>query len=87
MASKKMASKKSAAAYPGVALFAAGATTLVVFSVSVARAEQPPWEGCRPASKVEYDSAKANYLLRNRSGVYVQTGPIWRRSYWYCHVR
>jgi hypothetical protein len=57
---------------------------LIAFSASSANAEQPPWEGCRAASKIEYDSAKSQYLLRNRFGVYVRTGPIWRRFYWYC---
>ena len=51
-----------------------------------ARAQQPPWEGCRPASKIEYDSAKANYLLRTRTRIYLQTGPFWRRSYWLCNL-
>jgi hypothetical protein len=58
--------------------------TLIAFSSSSARAEQPPWAGCRAASQIEYESAKSQYLLRNRFGVYVMTGPIWRRFYWYC---
>jgi hypothetical protein len=83
-----MVLKKSPAVSPSDgALFAVGAMTFVLFSASAAHAEQPPWADCRPASKVEYDSAKTNYLLRNRSGVYLQSGPIWRRSYWYCHLR
>jgi len=83
-----MASKKwAAASLENGTLLAVGIVALSLVSISAARAESPPWEGCRPASKVEYVSAKDNYLLRNRSGVYVQTGPIWHRSYWYCHIR
>ena len=51
---------------------------------SSAHAVQPPSEGCRAASKIEYDSAKKQYLLRNRFGFYVRNGRIWRRHYWYC---
>jgi hypothetical protein len=51
---------------------------------SSAYAQQPPGPGCRRASKVEYDSAKGYYLLRTKFGAYVQTGPFWRRYYWYC---
>ncbi len=47
-------------------------------------AKQPPREGCRAASKIEYGSAKRQYLLENRFGGYVRTGRIWRRYYWYC---
>jgi len=49
-------------------------------------AQQPPWsEGCRPASKVEYNAAKRQYLLRNSfGGEYLRTGRLWRRYYWYC---
>jgi hypothetical protein len=54
---------------------------------SRAHAAQPPWNGCRPASKIEYDSAKRNYLLRNRFGMYERTGGLWRRHYWYCHYQ
>ncbi len=56
---------------------------IAVFATS-ASAEPPPWEGCRAVSKIEYDSAKSQYLLRNRFGIYLKTGPLWRRSYWYC---
>jgi hypothetical protein len=64
---------------------AAGAMLLALCSSSV-KAEQPPFAGCRAASKIEYDSAKRDYLLRNKFGTYVRTGPIWRRYYWYCHL-
>jgi hypothetical protein len=47
-------------------------------------AQQPPGPDCRRASKVEYESAKSYYLLRNKFGAYVRTGPFWRRRYWYC---
>jgi len=49
-----------------------------------AHAVDPPWLGCRPASKVEYQSAKQQYLLNNRFGMYVRTGGFLHRSYWYC---
>jgi hypothetical protein len=55
-----------------------------VFSCSSADAAQPSSEQCRPASKVEYNSAKKQHLLSNRFGFYVRNGPIWRRQYWYC---
>ena len=51
-----------------------------------AKAVQAPADHCRPASKIEYDSAKKDFLLRNRFGVYVRTGRIWRRHYWYCQL-
>jgi hypothetical protein len=53
---------------------------------SPANAVQPPADRCRPASKIEYDSAKKDFLLRNRFGAYVRTGRIWRRHYWYCQL-
>jgi len=53
---------------------------------SPANAAQPPSEHCRPATKIEYDSAKKDFLLRNRFGAYVRTGRIWRRHYWYCQL-
>jgi hypothetical protein len=56
----------------------------LVFFCSPAHAVQPPSDSCRVASKVEYDSAKKQFLLRNRFGAYVRTGHIWRRHYWYC---
>jgi hypothetical protein len=58
---------------------------LAALSASPTKAQQLPAAGCRKASKVEYDSAKENYLLRNKFGAYVRTGSIWRRYYWYCH--
>jgi hypothetical protein len=56
-----------------------------VFLLSASYAQAPPREGCRAASKIEYDSAKATHLLRNRFGMYVRTGRFWQRHYWYCH--
>jgi hypothetical protein len=55
-----------------------------VFFHASANAVQPPSEQCRAASKVEYNSAKKQHLLRNRFGFYLRNGPIWRRQYWYC---
>ena len=46
----------------------------------------PPREGCRPVSKIEYNAAKREYLLRSRARVYIRTGPFWRRHYWHCPV-
>ena len=57
---------------------------ILAFFCSSANAAQPPSEQCRAASKIEYNSAKKQYLLRNRFGFYVRNGPIWRRRYWYC---
>jgi len=68
-------------AFGGIAL-----ATLLALSASAAKAQQPPAASCRKASKVEYDSAKENYLLRNKFGAYVRTGSIWQRYYWYCHL-
>ncbi len=53
---------------------------------SSANAAQPPSDHCRAASKIEYDSAKKQFLLRNRFGAYVRTGQIWHRHYWYCQL-
>jgi hypothetical protein len=67
-----------------VAIALAIAVTLLVLLRSPAQAVQPPAEYCRAASKIEYDSAKKHFLLRNRFGAYVRTGRLWRRHYWYC---
>jgi hypothetical protein len=47
-------------------------------------AQEPPGANCRHASKIEYNSAKQLYLLRNQFGIYLKNGPFWRRRYWYC---
>jgi hypothetical protein len=60
------------------------AAILVALCSLSANAAQPPWDGCRTVSKIEYDSAKRQYLLHNRFGMYVRTGGVWRRHYWYC---
>jgi hypothetical protein len=73
---------KIAAAARPLALIAA-IFGLLCFS---ANAVQAPAEHCRVASKVEYDSAKKQLLLRNRFGAYVRTGRLWRRYYWYCQL-
>ena len=60
--------------------------TLIAFPSSPVNAEQqPPRKGCIAVSKMEYDRAKREKLLRNRNGAYVRTGRLWRRYYWYCH--
>lgn len=61
------------------------ATILALLSTP-ARAVAPPSDQCRAVSKIEYDSAKKQFLLRNRFGTYVRTGQIWRRHYWYCQL-
>jgi hypothetical protein len=73
----------------GISKRAIGAVALaasMAMSALPTKAQQPPAAGCRKASKVEYDSAKENYLLRNKFGAYVRNGSIWRRYYWYCHL-
>jgi hypothetical protein len=72
----------SAAAAKAIAAIAAA----LAFFYSPANAAQPPSDHCRAASKIEYDSAKKQFLLRNRFGAYVRTGQIWRRHYWYCQL-
>jgi len=59
---------------------------ILVLPCSSANAVQPPSDHCRAASKIEYDSARKQFLLRNRFGTYVRTGRIWRRHYWYCQL-
>lgn len=64
------------------------AVIAAIFSLlcSSANAVQPPSDHCRAASKIEYDGARKQFLLRNRYGAYVRTGRIWRRHYWYCQL-
>lgn len=71
----------------GLAVFgAAAATLLAMLYVSPVHAQQPPGPDCRPASKIEYESAKREYLLRHKFGAYVRTGHFWHRYYWYCRL-
>ena len=71
---------------------AADARALVIVVASLAsfsspaNAVDPPSDHCRVVSKVEYDSAKKHFLLRNRFAAYIRTGRIWRRYYWYCQL-
>jgi hypothetical protein len=64
------------------------ATTLPLFALSCAplNAQEPPWEGCRVASEIEYESAKRDFLLQTSVGAYAMTGHWWRRYYWYCRL-
>ena len=64
------------------------ATTLplLAFSCVSLDAQQPPWEGCRAASKIEYESAKRDFLLQTSVGAYAMSGHWWRRYYWYCRL-
>ena len=61
---------------------------LVTASIpSSVKAQQPPLrEGCRAVSKLEYDTANREYVLISKGGRYLQTGHLWWRSYWWCHV-
>ena len=59
---------------------------LLAFSCASPDAQQPPWKGCRTASKTEYESAKRDFLLQTSVGAYATTGHWWRRYYWYCHL-
>jgi hypothetical protein len=61
------------------------AATVIALGLAPAKAAPAPANGCRPASKVEYEAAKHQFLLVNRFGSYVRTGRFWHRSYWYCH--
>jgi hypothetical protein len=64
------------------------ATTMPLFAFSCVSlgAQDPPWEGCRAASKTEYESAKRDLLLQTSVGAYAMTGHWWRRYYWFCHL-
>jgi hypothetical protein len=66
------------------AMLAVVVVIVIVALAAPAIAVQPPGEGCRPVAKIEYNSAKKQYLLRNRFDIYLRTGRIWRRRYWYC---
>jgi hypothetical protein len=61
-------------------------TTILAVLCSSTNAAQPPADHCRVASKIEYDSARKQFLLRNRFGAYIRTGSLWRRHYWYCKL-
>jgi hypothetical protein len=39
----------------------------------------PPREGCRPVSKIEYNAAKREYLLKSRARVWDSIRAICRR--------
>ena len=74
----------AATAWPFVWAFVCG-LMLVTFSFLAVNAQQAPDKRCVAVSKQEYDSAKAQNLLRTRYSTYVRTGRLWRRYYWYCH--
>ena len=59
------------------------AASLLACALAIAKSF-PPREGCRPVSKIEYNAAKREHLLRSRVRVYIRTGPFWRRQYWHC---
>jgi hypothetical protein len=84
MQASKLLNGNKMAPFRSGAYIAVVAAILVALCSSSANAIQPPWKGCRAASKIEYDSAGRQYLLNNRFGMYVRTGGVWRRQYWYC---
>ena len=49
---------------------------LFAFSCVSLTAEEPPWAGCRAASKTEYESAKRDFLLQTSVGAYAMTGHL-----------
>jgi hypothetical protein len=57
---------------------------LLSISTSSLLAAPLPREGCRAVSKIEYSSAKRQYLLISRYRKYVRTGHFWRHYYWQC---
>ena len=70
-----------------IGLIENGASTVVIGLMLIAlptssvNAQQPPRTGCVAVSKIEYNSAKRQNLLRNRLGTYVRTGRLLRRYY------
>ena len=67
-------------------LYATTVSLLALSSCASPSTQEPPWEGCRAASKTEYESAERDYLLQTSVGAYATTGHWWRRYYWYCHL-
>jgi len=57
---------------------------LMALPSASANAQQPPRKGCVEVDKSEYKIANRNKLHRTRFGVYVRTGRLFRRHYWYC---
>jgi hypothetical protein len=49
------------------------------------KAAGAPGKLCRRVSRLEYESAKQQFLLVNRFGRYVRTGSFWKHYYWYCN--
>ncbi len=61
---------------------------VAVFSTCLsAFAASPPKAGCRPVSKLEYTISKKENVIISQGGIYVRTGPFWRRNYWHCPVK
>jgi hypothetical protein len=60
--------------------------TLIALLLLPVNEQPPPWEGCRAASKTEYESAKQDFLLQTSVGAYATTGHWWRRYHWYCRL-
>jgi hypothetical protein len=75
-----MSSRKS-----GMAVAVVIAASLLAYASAIAK-PFPPREGCRPVSKIEFNAAKREHLLKSRARVYILTGPFWRRQHWHCPV-
>jgi hypothetical protein len=56
------------------------AASLLACTSAIAKPVSPR-EGCRPTSKIEYNAAKREYLLKSRVRVCIRTGPFWHRHY------
>jgi hypothetical protein len=57
---------------------------LILFPSSIVNAQQPPSNKCVAVYNIEYKAAKREKLLRTKAGMYVRTGRLLRRYYWYC---
>jgi hypothetical protein len=66
-------------------LFLLVGALLIAFTPWPVKAQQLR-DGCRAVSKLEYDTAKREYVLISKGGRYLQTGHFWRPHYWWCHV-
>ena len=75
-----MSSRKS-----GMAVAVVIAASLLAYASAIAK-PFPPRERCRPVSKIEFNAAKREHLLKSRASVYILTGPFWRRQHWHCPV-
>jgi hypothetical protein len=59
---------------------------VAALSSTAAFAASPPKDGCRPVSRLEYNTARSENIIISHGGRYVRTGPFWRHNYWHCPV-